>query len=115
MKVKDGVLVNVRDEDIELLVNNPTKFWSGITKIGKEAFRDVNLKETYDIVIPGTVSIVDESQNLNECLAEVNTKLLQTYTTKAYPIPSLQDFYGQHWDRVISLYSLHEVLSHIVP
>lgn len=60
MKVNNGVLTSVREEDIPLLVDNPTKFFKGVYKIGKEAFRDVNLKELYDIVIPGTVNIIDD-------------------------------------------------------
>lgn len=60
MKINNGVLLNVRDEDIDLLVTNPNKFFKGIYKIGKEAFRDVNVKKLYDIVIPGSVSIIDD-------------------------------------------------------
>ena len=38
MEKKDGVLIDVKEDDLELLKSNPDEFWEGVTKIGEDAF-----------------------------------------------------------------------------
>ena len=56
MEKQNGVLTKVTEEDLELLKNNPEKFWEGVRDIGYFAFK--NLKGLKELVIPSTVSRV---------------------------------------------------------
>ncbi len=58
MKKVNGVLLEVKDDDIILLEKNPTEFWKGVTSIGNDAFRRyVWLK---NIEIPNTVTSIGD-------------------------------------------------------
>lgn len=50
MKVIDGVLKEVKEEDLKNLEENPDGFWNGVTAIGSFAFR--GLKNLKSIIIP---------------------------------------------------------------
>lgn len=52
MKKENGVLTEVNRFDLELLKNNPKKFWEGVEVIGANAFQDSKVEE---IVVPNTV------------------------------------------------------------
>lgn len=45
MDKSNGVLTNVTNSDLELLKNNPEKFWEGVTEIGSFAFRGLDIEE----------------------------------------------------------------------
>lgn len=54
MKIIDGELTNVNERDLELLKQNPEKFWKGVLSIGSYAFKE-NLPLT-ELEIPSTVT-----------------------------------------------------------
>ena len=58
MKKEYGVLTEVTEEDIKLLINNPREFWNNVTEIGDEAFKD--LSGLFNIKIPETVKKIGE-------------------------------------------------------
>ena len=55
MKKKGSTLKDVTDSDIDILKNNPKKFWRGVKYIGFDAFK--NCKVPFDIEIPANVKI----------------------------------------------------------
>ncbi len=57
MEKINNVLQNVTNEDLEILQNNPEKFWQGVEKIGKSAF--ANLLGLTSIKIPNSVVDID--------------------------------------------------------
>ena len=48
-----GVLKQVTDEDLELLINNPKEFWKDVTEIDNYAF--AGCKKSYEITIPNHI------------------------------------------------------------
>ena len=55
MEVFDGILFKVEDRDIYSLLNNPKEFWSGIYKIGGNAFKGSCITEL--LITPTVKSI----------------------------------------------------------
>ena len=48
-----GILKQVTDEDLELLINNPKEFWKDVTEIDNYAF--AGCKKSYEITIPNHI------------------------------------------------------------
>ena len=72
MKKINGVLTNVTEEDLKLLLENPEEFWKGVTEIGEKCF--ARLESLKEIVIPDSVEIIGESA-FRECINLENIKL----------------------------------------
>lgn len=56
---ENGLLYDVTEEDLELLKNNPQKFWEGVETINAFAF--VKCHNLKSIEIPGTVKVIGEN------------------------------------------------------
>lgn len=56
MKVENGVLKNVTNYDLDILMKNPKKFWEGVSVIGEGAFKDLNIRS---IVVPQGVRKIE--------------------------------------------------------
>ncbi len=64
MKKENGVLKLVEDSDVELLENNPNKFFEGINEIDAHAFN--NLYSLKKIIIPSCITKINKSF-INNC------------------------------------------------
>ena len=74
--IKEGnVLVRVEYEDIELLNNNPKKFWKGVASIGKSAFSDC--KSFNGKLVLSNYDVFDNT---------LNTFMTKPYETRVYHI-----------------------------
>ncbi len=60
MKKQNGVLTDVTIEDLEILKNEPDKFWKGVTTIGFLAFSKFIRDEIEEIEIPDSVKEIKE-------------------------------------------------------
>ena len=77
MKKVNGVLLEIKDDDIILLEENPTKFWNGVTSIGERAFSHcASLK---NIEIPNTVTSIGDKA-FRECKSLTNIKIPDSVT-----------------------------------
>lgn len=56
MDKTDGILRNVKKEDLILLENNPKKFWKGVDTIGEYCFDDC--KNLQEIEIPSSIKLI---------------------------------------------------------
>ncbi len=59
MKKKNGVLTEVSEKDLKLLIKNPKKFWEGVTSIGSWAFG--YRKSLKNIIIPNSVTLIGDN------------------------------------------------------
>lgn len=83
MKKEDGVIIEVKDEDIlKSLSKNPQKFWKGVSCIGDNAF--ANCYELKRIVIPKTIKKIGDfafaqCQDLKEVIIEEGVEEIGEY------------------------------------
>ena len=71
MIVIGGVLVSIKNDDLEFLANEPNEFWKGITEIGNSVFAQTEISS---IEIPKGVKIIGDLA-FSECKNLKSVKL----------------------------------------
>lgn len=82
MKKINGVLYSVTEEDLNLYHNDNKEFWQGVTAVGREAFKAVNIKS---IIIPRQIEYLGEGAFENcKGLEFVNLKSVRVVADRAF-------------------------------